>query len=102
MSLLFITHDMGVVADSADDVAVMYLGRIVEQGDADTVFNSPKHPYTQALLRSIPKIAPQRQELSPIEGMVPSPFRRPAGCTFHPRCTQRIAVCSRVEPALTK
>jgi oligopeptide/dipeptide ABC transporter ATP-binding protein len=102
MAMLFITHDLGVVAEIADDVAVMYLGRIAEHCDADTVFNEPKHPYTQALLRSIPRIAAQRQELDPISGMVPSPFRRPTGCTFHPRCSQRMAHCSSIEPALTQ
>ncbi len=101
MSLLFITHDLGVVAEIADDVAVMYLGRIVENSDADTIFNEPKHPYTQALLRSIPKIAMKREELDPIKGMVPSPFRRPPGCQFHPRCTQRMDHCSQIEPAVT-
>jgi peptide/nickel transport system ATP-binding protein len=101
MALLFITHDLGVVAEIADDVAVMYLGRIVECGDAETVFNNPQHPYTQALLRSIPKIAMQRDELEPIQGMVPSPFRRPTGCQFHPRCSRRIDLCSQVEPANT-
>ncbi|MBI1258213.1 MAG: ATP-binding cassette domain-containing protein [Chloroflexi bacterium] len=102
MAVLFITHDLGVVAEIADDVAVMYLGRIAEHSDVDTLFNSPKHPYTQALLRSIPRIAGQRQELDPIQGMVPSPFRRPSGCTFHTRCTQRMAHCSVVEPAITQ
>lgn len=102
MAMLFITHDLGVVAEIADDVAVMYLGRVVEQADADTLFNAPKHPYTQALLRSIPKIAPERQALDPIAGMVPSPFRRPGGCPFHPRCVQRITPCSSIEPALTE
>jgi oligopeptide/dipeptide ABC transporter ATP-binding protein len=101
MAMLFITHDLGVVAEIADDVAVMYLGRIVEHCDVDTVFNAPKHPYTQALLRSIPKIAAARQELDPIAGMVPSPFRRPGGCTFHPRCSQRMAHCSSIEPGVT-
>jgi oligopeptide/dipeptide ABC transporter ATP-binding protein len=80
----------------------MYLGRIVEQCDVDTLFNSPKHPYTQALLKSIPRIAGARQELDPIQGMVPSPFRRPSGCTFHTRCTQRFAPCSTIEPAMTE
>jgi oligopeptide/dipeptide ABC transporter ATP-binding protein len=101
MALMFITHDLGVVAEIADDVAVMYLGQIVERSDADTVFNQPKHPYTQALLRSIPKIAMQRDELEPIKGMVPSPFRRPTGCQFHPRCAQRFDLCDQVEPANT-
>jgi oligopeptide/dipeptide ABC transporter ATP-binding protein len=103
MALLFITHDLGVVAEIADDVAVMYLGKIVECSDADTIFNSPKHPYTQALLRSIPKIAMQRDELEPIKGMVPSPFRRPVDiCQFQPRCTQRFEACSQIEPAYTQ
>ena len=102
MAMLFITHDLGVVAEIADEVAVMYLGRIVEQSDVDTIFNQPKHPYTQALLHSIPKIAAHRQELDPIEGMVPSPYRRPTGCTFHPRCKQRFAQCSVIEPGLTQ
>jgi peptide/nickel transport system ATP-binding protein len=102
MAMLFITHDLGVVAEIADDVAVMYLGEIAEQCDADTLFNNPKHPYTQALLRSIPRIAAQRQELDPIAGMVPSPFRRPSGCPFHPRCAQRLPQCSAVDPSVTQ
>lgn len=101
MALLFITHDLGVVAEIADDVAVMYLGKIVERADADTIFNEPKHPYTQALLRSIPKIATQREVLDPIKGMVPSPFRRPEGCTFHPRCTKAMEICRSVVPQMT-
>ncbi len=102
MTLLFITHDLGVVAEIADDVAVMYLGKIVEKSDVKTIFNSPKHPYTQALLRSIPKIAYKRHELDPIKGMVPNPFRRPGGCPFHPRCPQAMAACREVEPSTTK
>ncbi len=98
MAVLYITHDMGVVAEVADDVAVMYLGKIVEFGDVRTIFHAPKHPYTQALLRSIPKIAIEREELDPIKGMVPSPFRRPAGCPFHPRCSKAMEKCRSVEP----
>ncbi|MGQ9904688.1 MAG: ABC transporter ATP-binding protein [Anaerolineae bacterium] len=98
MGIMFITHDLGVVAEIADYVAVMYLGRVVESADADTLFNEPKHPYTQALLGSIPKITATRQPLEPIQGMVPSPFRRPAGCSFHPRCAQAMAACSEIEP----
>lgn len=101
MAVLFITHDLGVVAEIADDVAVMYLGRIVEQSNVDTLFHDPKHPYTQALLRSIPRIAAQRQELTPIEGMVPSPYRRPGGCPFHPRCAKRMSHCSTIVPSET-
>jgi oligopeptide/dipeptide ABC transporter ATP-binding protein len=101
MTLLFITHDLGVVAEIADEVAVMYLGKIVEHADADTIFNHPKHPYTQALLRSIPKIAMQREELDPIKGMIPSPYRRPSGCSFHPRCTQAMDHCKQIVPSVT-
>jgi len=100
MTLLFITHDLGVVAEIADEVAVMYLGRIVERSDADSIFNNPQHPYTQSLLKSIPKVAMKREELTPIRGMVPSPFRRPTGCAFHPRCSQRMAVCSKIDPTM--
>jgi oligopeptide/dipeptide ABC transporter ATP-binding protein len=102
MALLFITHDLGVVAEIADDVAVMYLGKIIERASAQTIFNSPQHPYTQSLLRSIPKISMKREELDPIKGMVPSPFRRPEGCTFHPRCPQVMDVCRHVVPSVTR
>jgi oligopeptide/dipeptide ABC transporter ATP-binding protein len=102
MALLFITHDLGVVAEIADDVAVMYLGKIVEKSDADTIFNTPSHPYTQALLRSIPKIAMQREELDPIKGMVPNPYRRPGGCPFHPRCAKAIPECEVIIPSTTQ
>jgi peptide/nickel transport system ATP-binding protein len=101
MALLFITHDLGVVAEIADDVAVMYLGKIVERADADTIFNAPQHPYTQALLRSIPRIAMKREELDPIKGMVPNPYRRPSGCPFHPRCVQAMDQCKTIMPAVT-
>ena len=102
MSLLFITHDLGVVAEIADEVAVMYLGKIVEKSDANTIFNAPKHPYTQALLNSIPKITLERKELDPIKGIVPNPYRRPGGCPFHPRCPKAMPECRTIEPAVTK
>ena len=87
MSVLFITHDLGVVAEIADEVAVMYLGTVVERGDVDAIFHDPKHPYTRALLRSVPKLgAGSRERLESIRGMVPHPFQRPAGCAFHTRC----------------
>jgi len=101
MAVLYITHDLGVVAEVADDVAVMYLGKIVEFGDVETIFHHPKHPYTQALLRSIPRITRQRDELDPIQGMVPNPFRRPNGCQFHPRCVQAMDKCRSIEPRTT-
>jgi peptide/nickel transport system ATP-binding protein len=102
MALLFITHDLGVVAEIADDVAVMYLGKIVEKSDVDTIFNTPQHPYTQALLRSIPKVAMRREELDPIKGMVPNPYRRPEGCPFHPRCAKAFAACRTIVPSVTQ
>ncbi len=99
MAILFITHDLGVVAEIADDVAVMYLGNVIETGDVDTIFNNPKHPYTTALLRSIPKIGLSHSRLDPIRGMVPSPYQRPTGCPFHPRCDMSIkGVCDQVIP----
>jgi peptide/nickel transport system ATP-binding protein len=101
MAVLYITHDLGVVAEVADDVAVMYLGKIVEFSDVHTIFHAPMHPYTQALLRSIPKIAIEREELDPIKGMVPSPFRRPSGCPFNPRCSKMMEKCTSVEPKIT-
>jgi peptide/nickel transport system ATP-binding protein len=102
MALLFITHDLGVVAEIADDVAVMYMGKIVEKSDVDTIFNNPYHPYTQALLRSIPKIAMKREELDPIKGMVPNPYRRPGGCPFHPRCAKVVPECATIVPSTTQ
>ncbi|GAA3743982.1 ABC transporter ATP-binding protein [Salinactinospora qingdaonensis] len=89
MAIMFITHDMGVVAEMADDVAVMYLGTVVEKGPVDDVFHAPKHPYTRALLDSIPKIgSARRQRLPSIRGTVPDPARRPSGCVFHNRCAE--------------
>jgi oligopeptide/dipeptide ABC transporter ATP-binding protein len=87
MAVMLITHDLGVVAEVADDVAVMYLGRVAESADVDTIFHDPRHPYTRALLRSIPRAEGAiRERLNPIRGMVPDPFNRPSGCVFHPRC----------------
>lgn len=101
MAILLITHDLGVVAEVADDVAVMYLGNVVETSDVDTIFNNPKHPYTQALLRSIPKMGPSHTRLDPIRGMVPSPFQRPTGCPFHTRCVHSVkGLCNQVEPQM--
>ena len=87
MAIMFITHDMGVVAQMADDVAVMYLGNVVEKGPVDDIFYDPKHPYTRALLASIPRIGQGRKRrLESIRGLVPPPSQRPPGCPFHPRC----------------
>ncbi|MBI1296885.1 ATP-binding cassette domain-containing protein [bacterium] len=102
MAMIFITHDLGVIAEVADEVAVMYLGRIVEKAPVKELFNNPKHPYTQALLTSIPSIdtAP-RERLPSISGSIPHPQNRPAGCPFHPRCPAFMpGVCDQKEPQL--
>ncbi|WP_188896526.1 ABC transporter ATP-binding protein [Microlunatus endophyticus] len=100
MSMMFITHDLGVVAQIADEVVVMYLGTVVEQGSVEEIFHDPKHPYTRALLASIPKMGVgARKRPETIRGQVPHPLNRPAGCPFHPRCDQAIAgVCDTSEP----
>jgi peptide/nickel transport system ATP-binding protein len=100
LAVILITHDMGVIAEMADDVVVMYLGRGVEKGPVDDIFHAPKHPYTQALLRSIPSImATPRTKLATISGSIPHPFGRPPGCPFHPRCREALAgVCAIAEP----
>ena len=92
MALMLITHDMGVIAQMADDVAVMYLGRVVEFAPVQQLFSAPRHPYTRALLRSVPNIrALPRERLATIGGAVPHPEQRPTGCAFHPRCPEVIA-----------
>ena len=102
IAVMLITHDLGVVAEVADEVAVMYLGRVVERADVYTLFEAPKHPYTRALLRSVPQLGRTRgQRLASIEGMVPNPFERPSGCPFHTRCPDVIhGICDRIEPPL--
>ena len=87
-STLLITHDLGVVGQLADDVAVMYLGRIVEQGDVRTIMKNPRHPYTMGLLKSLPSLAMDKARLPSIEGSVPSLSEIPPGCPFHPRCPE--------------
>ena len=102
MAIMLITHDLGVVAEMADDVVVMYLGRVVEQAPVDEIFYATKHPYTQALLRSIPHIrSKSRARLASITGFVPHPYNRPSGCPFHPRCASFMpGVCDRRAPEL--
>jgi peptide/nickel transport system ATP-binding protein len=102
LAIILITHDMGVIAEMADDVVVMYLGRVVERGPVEEIFHGPKHPYTRALLRSIPSIlAKPRTKLATIAGSIPHPYNRPEGCPFHTRCSDAIAgVCNVREPAL--
>src|SRR5215207_6513388 len=102
MAIMLITHDLGVIAEMADDVVVMYLGRVVEEGPVDDIFHAPKHPYTRALLRSIPSVdSPPRRKLPTISGSIPHPYNRPPGCPFHTRCPDFMpGLCNVVEPAL--
>src|SRR5688500_16059182 len=102
MAIMLITHDLGVIAEMATEVAVMYLGRVVEQAPVDAIFHTPRHPYTKALLRSIPRLRARRDErLTPIAGAVPHPYDRPSGCPFHSRCPDFMpGVCDRHAPAL--
>ncbi len=102
MTIVLITHNLGVVAEMCDTVVVMYLGRVVEEGPVDAIFHAPRHPYTQALLRSIPSIkSTARTVLPTIAGSIPHPYNRPAGCPFHPRCPDFMpGRCDRTEPDL--
>ena len=104
MAIMLITHDLGVIAAMATDVAVMYLGRVVEQAPVDAIFHDPRHPYTRALLRSIPRMRSRSgARLTPIAGTVPHPYDRPPGCPFHPRCAEfKAGTCDRQEPRLTR
>ncbi len=103
LTYLFITHDLGVVRYFATRVAVMYLGRIVEIGPTERIFSEPRHPYTKALLRSIPSLDPARRGMRPTAlGDVPSPDNPPPGCHYHPRCAERLKVCSREDPPVVE
>jgi peptide/nickel transport system ATP-binding protein len=98
-SVLFITHDLGVVAHLCDRVAVMYAGKIVETAPVEALFRSPGHPYTRGLLAAVPSVDEDRETLASIPGVVPGLIDPPAGCRFHPRCPAALEVCGRVEPA---
>jgi peptide/nickel transport system ATP-binding protein len=102
MAIVLITHNLGVVAEMADDVVVMYLGHVVEEGPVDEIFYTPKHPYTQLLLKSIPSVySDARSKLPTIAGSVPHPYSRPQGCPFHPRCPSFMpGTCDVHEPRL--
>lgn len=106
MAIMYITHNLGVIAQMTEDVAVMYMGKVVEQANVDTVFHNPAHPYTQALLQSIPRLGQRtrdRQRLASIRGMVPDPYAIPKGCSFHPRCSAAIAgECDQQDPPLVE
>lgn len=104
MAVLLITHDLGVVAEVAEEVAVMYMGKIVEKADVFTIFENPQHPYTRALLNSVPRIGRAKQDRLPaIRGMVPHPLARPSGCAFRTRCDRYIpGLCDAREPLLER
>src|SRR5437763_14368798 len=101
MAIIIITHDLGVVAETADEIGVMYAGRIVEHGSTAQIFNTPQHPYTWGLLKSIPRLDVMRdEELVPISGRPPSLIHRPSGCFFHPRCPYVRDEHRRIDPRL--
>ena len=100
MALVLITHNMGVVQDMAQQVAVMYAGQVVEQGSVATLFAAPQHPYTEALLAAMPEQAAASGRLATIPGVVPGLYDRPAGCLFAPRCRDATARCQAQRPAL--
>ena len=103
MSILLITHNLGIVGDLADKVAVMYAGRIVEQSPALALLRKPLHPYTVALMRSIPTLGARHRRLQSIPGTVPNPITLPPGCKFHPRCDRAQGDCARdPEPPLVE
>jgi peptide/nickel transport system ATP-binding protein len=99
-SILLITHDLGVIGEMADRIAVMYAGNIVEYTDADTLFTAPKHPYTQGLLNCFPEAVERKTHLEPIEGIVPNLVHPPPGCRFHPRCKLALPLCAERAPQL--
>ncbi len=99
-AIILITHDMGVVAETADNILVLYAGKVVEYGSVKEIFNAPKHPYTQGLLSSIPPLEEDVEELNTIDGTVPAPGQMPSGCRFAPRCPNADARCSKEQPGL--
>lgn len=99
-SILLITHDLGVVAEVAEKVVVMYCGKVVEKAEVKELFKNPLHPYTEGLLKSIPKVDEKKEKLFMIEGMVPNPLNMPKGCAFSDRCTKCMEICKNSEPPL--
>jgi oligopeptide/dipeptide ABC transporter ATP-binding protein len=100
-SVMLITHNLGVVAETCDRVIVMYAGKVVEEGDIYSIFEDPKHPYTVGLLKSIPSIDERNEKLEAIPGVVPNPLNMPKGCRFEPRCNKAMARCKEEQPELT-
>ncbi|MFX1575245.1 MAG: ABC transporter ATP-binding protein [Promethearchaeota archaeon] len=101
-SILIITHDLGIIAELCDRIAVMYSGNIVEYATAEDLFKNPRHPYTKGLIGAIPSIEKKNQKLQTIRGMVPNLIYPPSGCRFHPRCDYRMEICDKVKPQLTE
>jgi peptide/nickel transport system ATP-binding protein len=102
LTYLFISHDLGVVEHLSDRVVIMYLGRIVECASAEKIFRAPNHPYTQALLKQVPRLDTRKTQFKPIAGEIPSPLSPPAGCHFHPRCPHALPRCREEAPRLRK
>ncbi|WP_298050302.1 ABC transporter ATP-binding protein [uncultured Paenalcaligenes sp.] len=100
LSYLFISHNLGVVSHIADRVAIMYLGRVVEIADVETIFSHAQHPYTQALLKELPQLRAEKRDFIPIQGELPSPLDPPSGCAFHPRCVHAFDRCRLEQPVL--
>ncbi|HZZ06884.1 oligopeptide/dipeptide ABC transporter ATP-binding protein, partial [Paraburkholderia sp.] len=102
LTYLFISHDLGVVRHIADRIVVMYLGKIVESGLTEQVYQNPRHPYTQALLAEVPSLDKRKKTFYAIKGEIPSPMNPPSGCHFHPRCPHALSVCKEVVPELKR
>ena len=102
MSMLMITHDLGIVADVCDEVSIVYAGRVVEHGNLEDIFEKTAHPYTEGLFNSIPDISARTDRLVPIQGLMPDPANLPEGCPFAPRCQYAAGACSRGVPKRTQ
>lgn len=101
-SMIMITHDLGIVAEMCDKVAIMYAGRVVEYAPTQPLFESPRHPYTEGLFNSLPDIEEEQERLKVIQGLMPDPMSLPPGCSFHPRCPYALESCSDSEPAMSE
>ena len=102
MALMMITHNLGVIAEMADDVVIMYMGKVVEEAPVKEIYHNPTHPYTIGLMESIPALTRKKERLKPIKGMVPDPYNLPKGCPFEPRCPEAMEICREQMPELTE
>ncbi len=100
MALMMITHNLGVIAEMADDVVIMYMGKVVEEAPVKDIYHNPTHPYTIGLMESIPALTRKKERLKPIKGMVPDPYNLPKGCPFEPRCPEAMEICREQMPPL--